>query len=45
MKNYMTKFKKMKKINKKISKEMSIMDIMTNNEPYDYEEHNRPTDQ
>ena len=32
------KIEKNDKINKKINKEMYIMDIMSNNEPYDYNE-------
>ena len=38
------KIQKNEKINKKISKEMNVIDIMTNNEPYDYDEHNQPID-
>jgi len=36
------KIEKNDKINKKINKEMYIIDIMTNNEPYEYDEHNQP---
>ena len=38
------KIEKNDKINKKINKEMYIIDIMTNNEPYEYDEHNQPID-
>jgi hypothetical protein len=38
------KIEKNDKINKKITKEMYIIDIMTNNEPYEYDEYNQPID-
>jgi hypothetical protein len=38
------KIQKNDKINKKINKEMYVMHIMSNNEPYDYDEKNRPVD-
>jgi hypothetical protein len=38
------KIQKNDKINKKINKEMHIMDIMSNNEPYDYNDYKQPID-
>lgn len=38
------KIQKNDKINKKINKEMYVMDIMVNNEPHDYNEYNQPID-
>ncbi len=38
------KIQKYDKINKKINKEMHIMDIMSNNEPYDYDDYKQPID-
>ena len=38
------KIEKNNKINKKINKEMYIMDIMVNNEPHDYNEYEQPID-
>jgi hypothetical protein len=38
------KIQKNDKINKKINKEMYVMDIMSNNEPYDYNDNGRPID-
>jgi hypothetical protein len=38
------KIQKNEKINKKINKEMYVMDIMSNNEPYDYNDYKQPID-
>ena len=38
------KIQKNEKIKKKINKEMHVMDIMSNNEPYEYNEHKEPVD-
>ena len=38
------KIQKNDKIKKKINKEMHVMDIMNNNEPYEYNEHKEPVD-
>lgn len=38
------KIQKNDKINKKINKEMYVMDIMSNNEPYDYNDNGTPID-